>query len=358
MNNGRIDDMVRIAVTGGPCAGKTTVMEAIKRQHGNQLLVMPEVASILLDHGFPKPGRDTEFDERWSKSFQCSVFPVQKNMETEYLAMARRRACKGVVFDRGILDGAAYLGKGLQFFLDLFGIDENEAYGYYTLVLHLESVAVSNPVLYEKLKSTNPARYESATEAAQRDLALRQVWQGHPNHVVIPSGGGIADVVERVLEEVSKYIDTEIECKYTLPGKPAFITDAGTFIRQGYFNTSGEMRIRQIGHHYMFAIKDGGTGRRRECERAIEPWAFEQQWPDTEGRRIEKTRHYVPYGDLTLEVDVYHGALEGLVTLECEFGTEEQLERFRLPDWAEGAIDVTDDKRYKNKSLALCGLPA
>ena len=62
---------------------------------------------------------------------------------------------------------------------------------------------------------------------------------------------------------------------------------------------------------------------------------------------------YIPYQGHTLEIDIYAGHLQGLMVLECELPDEEAAKKFVLPDWAIGAIDVTDDKRYKNKRLAL-----
>lgn len=100
-----------------------------------------------------------------------------------------------------------------------------------------------------------------------------------------------------------------------------------------------------------------GTLSRDEWEQPVPDWAFETLWPNTEGRRIEKIRYAMPYSGLMLEVDEFLGALRELVILECEFSTLEQASSFVLPSWAEPAIEVTDEKAYKNKSLALNGIP-
>ena len=67
---------------------------------------------------------------------------------------------------------------------------------------------------------------------------------------------------------------------------------------------------------------------------------------------VRKTRYLLDYIDLVLEVDVYHGKHEGLITLEFEFQSIEQAELFELPGWIDPAIDVTDDPRFKNKELS------
>ena len=57
-----------------------------------------------------------------------------------------------------------------------------------------------------------------------------------------------------------------------------------------------------------------------------------------------------------LELDVYHGRLEGLLTAEVEFDAVAAASAFVPPDWL--GRDVTDDPRYKNKKLATDGLPS
>ena len=64
---------------------------------------------------------------------------------------------------------------------------------------------------------------------------------------------------------------------------------------------------------------------------------------------IDKERHYVPVGNHTFEVDVFHGVHEGLVIAELELGSEE--EAFVRPDWL--GEEVTANKRYYNAYLSI-----
>ena len=62
---------------------------------------------------------------------------------------------------------------------------------------------------------------------------------------------------------------------------------------------------------------------------AIDERRFESLWALTDGRRVSKTRHLIPLDDgLTAELDVYAGALEGLLTAEIEFPSLEASEAF------------------------------
>ncbi|RUW58107.1 CYTH domain-containing protein [Mesorhizobium sp. M7A.F.Ca.US.008.03.1.1] len=71
------------------------------------------------------------------------------------------------------------------------------------------------------------------------------------------------------------------------------------------------------------------------------------------GRVIEKTRHHVRHGGYLYEVDVFGGALAGLVIAELE--TPEDVPDEMLPDWL--GREVTGESKFYNASLALGGIP-
>ena len=103
-------------------------------------------------------------------------------------------------------------------------------------------------------------------------------------------------------------------------------------------------------------VKSGAGRVRVEEEIEIEPERFDRLWPLTEGRRIEKTRYEIPAGDgLVIELDVYKGDLDGLMTAEVEFGSEAAADAYAAPDWL--GPDITEDPRYKNQRLARDGAP-
>lgn len=151
----------------------------------------------------------------------------------------------------------------------------------------------------------------------------------------------------------------EVEKKYLIKSLPEpKLLCKGVLLNQGYlFTEPYEIRVRRFGTKYYLTVKSQGTLSRQEWSQQIPRWVFEALWPYTEGRRIEKTRYSIHFQDLILEVDEYHGNLEGLIILECEFPNEETARSFVLPIWAKNSIDITDDNTYKNKHLAEYGLP-
>jgi adenylate cyclase len=94
---------------------------------------------------------------------------------------------------------------------------------------------------------------------------------------------------------------------------------------------------------------------RREVEIELRQDQFEELWPLTEGKRVEKTRYFIEHAPYTIELDVFEGDLEGLVVAEVEFGSEEEAEKFTPPDWF--VKEVTWDSRYQNSNLARFGMP-
>ena len=62
---------------------------------------------------------------------------------------------------------------------------------------------------------------------------------------------------------------------------------------------------------------------------------------------IDKVRYLVPRGSHTWEVDVFHGANEGLILAEIELSSED--EPFEKPAWL--GKEVSGDRRYYNSML-------
>ncbi|MDP1875252.1 hypothetical protein [Phenylobacterium sp.] len=74
------------------------------------------------------------------------------------------------------------------------------------------------------------------------------------------------------------------------------------------------------------------------------------------GRRIEKVRHRLaPIEGRTFGVDVFAGALAGLVLSEREFESDEEMAACPHPPFA--LREVTQDPRYAGGWLAAHGLP-
>lgn len=149
----------------------------------------------------------------------------------------------------------------------------------------------------------------------------------------------------------------EVERKFLVADPPELDPASGAEIEQGYLATGsdGEVRLRRKGGRHLLTAKRGSGLAREEAEIEIDGERFEELWPLTAGRRLHKRRHTVPHRNLTIEIDVYAGDLEGLIVAETEFASEEEARAFDPPAWL--GKEVTGDRRYLNETLATKGRP-
>jgi CYTH domain-containing protein len=151
----------------------------------------------------------------------------------------------------------------------------------------------------------------------------------------------------------------EIERKFLVDNLPRdVLQDAGERIEQGYvaIDDSAEVRARRRGSQRTLTIKSAPARTRIEEELAIDEPTFASLWQLTEGRRVVKTRHLIAHEGVTIELDEYHDALDGLLTAEVEFPSEAASDAFEPPAWL--GREITGDARYANQSLATRGRPA
>jgi CYTH domain-containing protein len=134
--------------------------------------------------------------------------------------------------------------------------------------------------------------------------------------------------------------------------------DAGSAMLQAYLVADGgrsiRVRLPEDGPARL-TLKFGAAGLKRdEFEYDIPPADARDLLAHHVGAVIEKRRHRLHHGGRLWEIDVYGGALEGLVVAEVELGSEQDLPV--LPEWV--GAEVTGNPAFLNASLALRGLPA
>ncbi|MDH6305252.1 adenylate cyclase [Parabacteroides sp. PF5-5] len=145
----------------------------------------------------------------------------------------------------------------------------------------------------------------------------------------------------------------ETERKFTVIGDFSKQATSAKRITQGYIcaDQGRTVRVRISGDDAFLTIKGPSD------EKFWSRYEFEQQIPLADGEElmklcvsgiIDKVRHYVPVGNHTWEVDVFHGENEGLVIAEIELTSED--ETFEMPDWA--GKEVSLDRRYYNSMLS------
>jgi CYTH domain-containing protein len=145
---------------------------------------------------------------------------------------------------------------------------------------------------------------------------------------------------------------TEIERKFLVTDISVVLGVPGDTLRQGYLSreVGRTVRVRLSGDRAWVTVKGRSTGWRRS------EWEWEIPTDDAlgmldlcDGPILDKTRYRIDYAGRTWEVDVFAGANAGLVMAEVELESEDAV--VVLPPWV--GLEVTDDPRYYNSSLAI-----
>ncbi len=124
-------------------------------------------------------------------------------------------------------------------------------------------------------------------------------------------------------------------------------------IAQGYLviaRDKAHVRLRRAGRVCTLTFKRGPARAREEREIHLTPAQFATLWPATAGFRLTKTRYYVPFKKLTIEIDIYRGSNAGLMVAEVEFPDVATYHSFLPPAWL--GDEVTGASRYGNVRLA------
>jgi predicted ATPase len=173
-----------VALTGGPGAGKTAVLEIVRLELGGHVEVLPEAAAIVYGGGFPR-----RKDGPARRAGQRAIYHVER--ELERMALEEQRAAI-VLCDRGTVDGlACWPGSPESYWAEL-GTTLAIELGRYAAVIHLRTPA-------GHLYSRSPIRIESAEEAMTIDERIVLAWRGHPRRFTVPASDDFLDKVQRVL---------------------------------------------------------------------------------------------------------------------------------------------------------------
>ncbi len=375
-----------IAITGGPCAGKSTFLKmAIKllEKWGIVVVVVPEVARELISSGIVPWSTDWKKTTGFQKHVIFNILEKEASFYRALLDMDLKD--KKIVFlcDRGIVDGAAYCGdEAFNLLLEELGTNRHDATERYDAVIHMVTAAIIGA---EEFYVNDEDRHETPEQAAQIDYAIRSAWLTHQHFMLVDNTGSFDRKVLQALLSLERIIPMpetaqEIEKKYLLS-----LDEEGVRLRlltqnaqsiliyQDYLDRAGdrpgiECRVRKkvvdgvASFTYTEKTKTKEKGVRGELEEKIDEARYNELLATYRfaGReQIQKTRYKIPFEgtELVGELDVYEEDLVPLVVLEVEFKSVEDMESFVLPEVFGEVKDVTDDKRYSNDSLSRDGLP-
>lgn len=210
-------EVKKIVLTGGPCAGKTTAIQAIEKEFmekGYKILIVPEAATILINSGIRPFGKD-KID---TVEFQKQVITLQLTLESLAMQTANLDNKNTIILcDRGIMDDKAYVtSKEWKSLLKEFSTKELDLMSRYDLVLHLRTAALGKEEFYTL--DNNSARTETPEEAREKDQKTLDGWLGHEKLKIIGNEtsfeGKIQLVVSEIYHSLNKPAPLQIQSKY------------------------------------------------------------------------------------------------------------------------------------------------
>ena len=182
-----------VVLTGGPGAGKTAVLEIVKRNFCEHVQVLPEAASIVFGGGFPR-----EVSLAWRRAAQRAIYRVQRELERGALEAGGAAV---VLCDRGTVDGVAYWPPDDASFWPDVGSSLESELARYSAVIHLRT-----PTADGGYGRANPLRIETAREAAAVDERIGAAWARHPRCAIVANAPDfltkVANAVALIREQV------------------------------------------------------------------------------------------------------------------------------------------------------------
>lgn len=198
--------IIRVVLTGGPAAGKTTLVERIKAgfsaESGWKVITIPETATELISGFGIRPfGGCVTMEE-----FQYFVIADQLHKERLALRAAELVPEEKVLilYDRAVFDDKSYItDEQFEKTLAYFGKTQEELLEDYDAVLYLVTCAKGAESAYNL---GNAARYETLDGARAQDALTLKAWSAHPSLHIIESSPDFELKMRRAMDELDRII--------------------------------------------------------------------------------------------------------------------------------------------------------
>lgn len=359
--------ITRIVLTGGPAAGKTTLISRIlkefKQDEGWKVITIPETATELISGFGIKPfgGCVSMLD------FQYFVVSDQLHKEQLALRAAQMVPEENVIllYDRALFDDKAYISDAeFRQVLAHFGKTEEQVLAGYDAVLHLVSCAKGAEFAYN---FGNEARYEPLEVAREKDDLTLRAWRAHPNLHIIDNSVDFEDKIARGLRTVYAAIGRpkqhEVWHKYLI-SLPTLKTLSETYrassvdMMQTYLTRTNPNIVRRVrqqknGSDYLYFYTEKRTTEsgQWETEKPISEKEYIRylMQGDTSLHTVHKTKYRFCYDGCRFEIDVYPFSPDRAI-MRAALAQEKPV--LHAPPEITILREVTDDPAYKNRQLA------
>ncbi|HEY5268289.1 MAG TPA: AAA family ATPase [Candidatus Saccharimonadales bacterium] len=334
-----------IAIEGGPCGGKTTLLneiEKLSQEQSRNFVLIPEVATIeiqkLLKAGISIPvffsnhESYIEFERHILKIIVSNIEEAkQKYAGTDSI----------IVIDRADIKPYLNNDEYNQVLHDL-ELEQSPLISLVDKVIYLPTAAKISSEIYEALVSTNPSRYEDTTQAidtCNRNLQMASIspeFSIYSNPIFKHKiSDALFDIFHPEIEKESKFSnDGSLNIRQTLEMLDDITKEYlnSIDIYQSYHELDKqEFRLRRgivddKHRFYHFAIKQGSGNTRQEIHRNLSPEQYEELSKINFIGELHKTRSRFIYKFETKEyilcLDYYDQLKEIVIEIE---GIDEQI---------------------------------
>ena len=359
--------ITKIVLTGGPAAGKTTlisrILQEFKQEEGWRVITIPETATELISGFGIRP-----FGGCMSMlAFQD--FVVADQIHKEKLALQAARVVEEekilIIYDRALMDDKAYVSDEdfARVLKRVAGRTEAEVLAGYDAVLHLVTCAKGAEFAYDL---GNAARTETLEQAREMDDRTLRAWQGHPRLRIIDNSVNFDEKMRRAVGEIYSLLGGQVASapkrKFLIEMPDVEWLKAaygapGAEMMQTYLTVTQpgvERRIRQQmnGEDYLYFYTEKHLlpdGTQWDTEKPISGKAYVRflMEGDSHLHSVRKTKYRFVADNCRFELDVYPFSGEKAVLFM--YSDDPQAV---MPDWIRPIREVTGDPAYKNRQLA------
>ena len=354
-------NIYRVALTGGPCAGKTTALAQIISRFsdlGYLVYALPETPTIFanVSINFLTP------DKQYFYNIEKAVLKYQIMMEDTFLELARN-APKPVLIiaDRGTMDISAYMEPTVwQALLDELGLSDVKLRdARYDAVIHMVSAAIGAEEFYTT--ENNNARTEGIELAREIDNKILKAWTGHPQLHIVENNVDFDIKVRSVVQSIQRLIGDEsvmAEERRKLIVRVVGEIPYGveTEIYQTYINdedgTSIRLRRRGTRGNYVYFLSQKyvitDEGKSIIKERQISPDEYLSMLNRKTAEQTTSQHHIIrksfTWAEQYFELDEFlePNRTERILEVRIKAGGE-----VKMPPFIEVIEDVTDNPEYR-----------
>lgn len=203
-----MNQIVKIVISGGPCAGKSCALQHIKQKFTekgwNVLLVSESATELILGGVAPWTCTSLLDYQSYQTQLQLTKEAIFDDMATTLPSPVL------IVCDRGLMDAKAYMTVDeFNAMLERFHTSEKVWLDRYDAIFLLETTAKGKEECYSHC--TNEARSEGLEKAIQIDDSTIEAWQAHPRCFYFDNSTDFDGKLEKLIHSIDNFIgDYEI----------------------------------------------------------------------------------------------------------------------------------------------------